>query len=602
MKVLRTYSSFFPKVLPRPKNFIFPVRLVTLIVTMIAWLGCTGSEPSAGQGEKPDAPTPSSLRFKEVTAEAGLGEFRHETGAFGEKWIPESMGSGCGFIDYNGDGWQDILLVAGGVFAESGREPIPALWLYRNNRDGTFTQVSRETGLADVIAYGLGMAVGDYDNDGDEDLYFSTLREDKLFRNDGGVFTDVGEETGVGHASFWSSSAIFFDADRDGWLDLYVGAYIEWSPEKDLWCTTDGKTKDYCTPELYQGIPGRYYHSNGDGTFTDKSAEAGFLPSPGITLGVAELDFNRDNWPDLLVSNDTKPDQLYRNNGDGTFKEMGALSGIAYDENGRARAGMGVDVGVIDDTGEETVFVANFAKEMIGIFRHAGNGIFIDRSAASKIGLSSLMVLTFSVFLIDADLDGDLDLFAANGHVQPGIEATEDGIPYAQAAKMYMNEGNGIFQDIAAQTGDDLVRPIVARGAAYADYDRDGDIDLLVAENAGPAHLYRNDLQEGHFLRVSLKGTKSNRNGIGSQVIALLNGKRMYRRVRSGSSYLASHERTAIFGLGDATHVDSLWVHWSSGGISRFGRIEGDREVLLVEGLDTLSEIPMAGGIAITER
>lgn len=602
MKVLRAYSSFFPKVLPQPENFIFAVQLVILIVTMIAWLGCTGSEPSAKQGEKPDAPPSLSLRFKEVTTEAGLGEFRHETGAFGEKWIPESMGSGCGFIDYNGDSWQDILLVAGGEFPESGREPIPALWLYRNNRDGTFTQVSRETGLADVIAYGLGMAVGDYDNDGDEDLYFSTLWEDMLFRNDGGVFTDVSEESGVGHASFWSSSAIFFDADRDGWLDLYVGAYIEWSPETDLWCTSTGKTKDYCTPELYPGIPGRYYHNNGDGTFTDKSAEAGFIPSPGINLGVAELDFNRDSWPDLLVSNDTKPDQLYRNNGDGTFKEVGAMSGIAYDEDGRARAGMGVDVGVIDDTGEETIFVANFAKEMIGIFRHIGNGIFIDRSAASKIGLSSLMVLTFSIVLIDADLDGDLDLFAANGHVQPDIEATEDGIPYAQAARMFMNQGNGIFQDIAAQTGDDLVRPIVARSAAYADYDRDGDIDLLVAENAGPAHLYRNDLQEGHFLRVSLKGTKSNRNGIGSQVIALLNGKRMYRRVRSGSSYLASHERTAIFGLGDATHVDSLWVHWSSGEISRFGRIEGDREVLLVEGLDTLSEIPMAGGIAITER
>lgn len=600
--MLRRYLPFYPKMLIQSKNHSFAVHLVALIITMIAWLGCTGSEPSAKHGEKSDAPPPLSLRFKEVTVEAGLGEFRHEMGAFGEKWFPESMGSGCGFIDYDGDGWQDIILIAGGVFPESGREPIPALWLYRNNRDGTFTQVTRETGLADVVAYGLGMAAGDYDNDGDEDFYFSTLWEDMLFRNDGGVFTDVGEETGVGHASFWSSSAIFFDADRDGWLDIYVGAYVEWSPEKDLWCTTDGTNKGYCTPEIYKGLPGRYYHNNADGTFTDMSEEAGFIPAPGKSLGLTEFDFNRDNWPDLLVANDTQPDLLYRNNGDGTFKEIGALSGIAYDENGRARAGMGVDAGVVDDTGEETVFVANFAKEMIGIFRHAGNGIFIDRSAASKIGLSSLMVLTFSVFLIDADLDGDLDLFAANGHVQPDIEVIQDGVTHAQAAKIYMNQGNGIFQEAAAQTGNDLVRPIVARGAAYADYDRDGDIDLLVAENAGPVHLYRNDLQEGHFLRVSLKGTKSNQNGIGSQVIASLNGKRMYRRVRSGSSYLASNERTAIFGLGDATHVDSLWVHWSSGEISRFGRIEGDREVLLVEGLDTLSEIPMADRMAVAER
>lgn len=566
------------------------------LLISLALGGCQSREAPGSEDDGAVATRAFRIAFSEATEVSGLGEFRHVTGAFGEKFFPETMGSGAAFFDYNGDGWQDVLLAGGGAWEQSGDSLRYALWLFRNEGDGSFTLASDEAGLGDVDAYSIGIATADYDNDGDQDVYLTTLEENLLFRNDDGAFVEVARLAGVSGEPVWSSSPIFFDADLDGYVDLYVGNYVVWSPDSDIFCSLDGTTKGYCTPDTYEGIPSRYYHNNGDGTFTDRTAEAGFLPAPGKTLGVTELDFNRDRWPDLMVANDTQRNLLYENQGDGTFDEVGSLSGVAYDENGRARAGMGIDAGVVDTTGDVTVFVGNFSKEMIGVYRHNRERLFNDRAAESKIGRPSLMTLTFGLFLFDVDLDGDLDLFAANGHVQSDIESTQDGITYAEAPHLFINRGNGTFHDVVPDVGGPLAKRAVARGAAFADYDRDGDLDILVLENGGSVRLLRNDLLEGagrpaHYLRLTLEGTESNRDGLSSRVLTYFNGRVEERRVRTGSSYLSQSELTVTIGLGAVEMADSIIVEWPSGRSSLFKDVRGDAEYRVVEGRDLLEVV-----------
>lgn len=534
-----------------------------------------GCGAASEQSALPPAAETTEL-FTDVTRMAGLSAFKHETGAFGEKWFPESMGSGCAFIDYDGDGLLDILLAGGGAWPESNLpEAPPALWLYRNQGNGHFVLQTTEAGLGDVAGYSIGFAVADYDNDGDQDFYLSTLTENMLFRNDGGVFTEIGQRAGVAGQPAWSTSVMFFDADLDGLLDLYVGNYVEWSPETDKFCSFDGKEKDYCTPQIYTGVPGRFYKNMGQDRFEDRTAQAGFSVSKGMTLGLLSFDFNRDGFVDLMLANDTTPDELYINNGDGTFRELGAQYGIAYDEKGRTRAGMGIDAGVVDSTGEVTVFVGNFSREMIGVYRYTGSDYFSDRAARSKIGRPSLGTLTFGLLLIDIDLDGDLDLFAANGHVQPQINKIADHISYAEPAHVFMNTGNGEFEDIAPRVGGTLLTELVARGAAYGDYDNDGDLDLLIAENDRGARLWRNETNHPHYLRINLEGTISNRDALGARVITYSDGRRMERFIRSGSSYLSASEQIATFGLGASAVVDSLIIRWPAGGSDRYTHLQG---------------------------
>ena len=578
----------------------------------VALLAGAASACGGSQGEAEEAPAPAfadRLAFEDVTHAAGLSGFRHETGAQGCIWFPESMGSGAAFLDYDGDGWQDIALAGGGRWSDypaclpfsgaSDAETLP-IRLYRNLGKGVFSEVTDQVGLAgfDGVrdAYGLGIAAADYDNDGDTDIYLSALGENLLFRNEQGRFVEASREAGVAGAAAWSSSPIFFDADRDGDIDLYVGNYVAWSPETDIYCSLDGVNKGYCTPETYEGIASRFYRNRGDGTFADETGEAGFLPAAGKTLGVAELDFNRDGWPDLMVANDTQPDYLYVNNGDGTFSEKGALSGVAYDENGKARAGMGVDAGVVDSTGQASVFVGNFSTEMIGVYRHLHDGLFIDRAALSQIGRPSLLTLTFAVLLADFDLDTDLDLFAANGHVQPEIETVQDNVGYEEKPHLFLNRGDGTFEDAAPALGGVLAGEFVARGAAAADYDRDGDIDILMVENGGAAHLWRNRLLENGapddnpvFLRVMLEGEASQGDGLSSAVEVVLDGLRMERRVRTGSSYLSQSELPVTFGLGEHAVADSLIIRWPSGAVDRFAQVEGNRQYRVAEGADQLT-------------
>ena len=475
-------------------------------------------------------------------------------------------------------------MVGGGGWANHTKRNIKTLWLYKNNKDGTFSEVTEETGLGFINTYGLGIVTADYDNDGDQDIFLTSLDRNILLRNDNGIFNDVSQSSGLGNRIEWSSSAMFFDADKDGWLDLYVGNYAIWSPASDLWCSLDSKTKVYCPPEMYTGLPSRFYYNNGDGTFSDHTQIAGFLPAPGKSLGVVHLDYNNDSWPDLAVANDGERDLLYQNNGDGTFTEKGTELGMAYGENGEARAGMGIDAGIVDSSGHPSIFVGNFSNEMIGVYRYSGKGWFNDRAALSRIGRTSYLSLTFGLFLFDVDLDTDLDLFVGNGHVYPFRTKDQEGITYRQVSQLFTNDGSGVFAYANELIAGVLDNKMVVRGAAVGDYDRDGDLDILLTENNGPVHLWRNDIKNKNYLRVFLEGETSNKDALGAKVVIAIDDYKMERIIRTGSSYLSQSELVATFGLGNHTTIDSLSIIWPSGKIDTFTNIKNNRELFIKEG------------------
>ena len=567
----------------KAEHVAFMVKV--LLVAGLFLHACSPADP-------PEGPTAPPLYFTDVTEEAGLSLFRHVTGGQGQSLMPEIVGGAGGVLDYDGDGWMDILLVAGGTWAHLTDDNIQGLHLYRNNGDGTFSEVTEETGLLGVHAYGLGMTAADYDNDGDEDIYVTTLYNNMLFKNEGGRFVDVTLEAGLGKESVWSTSALFFDANRDGWLDLFVGNYVDWSPEKDLECLFEGR-KVFCTPQEYQGRPSHFYLSNGDGTFTNRTEEAGFMPADTTldkTLGVAEWDYNNDGWPDLVLGNDTENDMLFENQGDGTFRERGLMSGIAVSQHGIARAGMGIDTGVVDSSGYASMFVGNFSDETLGVYRYTGNGQFQDRAAASRLGHPSNKTLTFGIILADFDNDTDLDLLAANGHVQTHIAEVVEGITFKQPPQLYLNRGNGVFDEFVP-AGSILEKALVARSVAYLDYDRDGDLDVLLVENNGPAHLWRNDSEHNNWIRVHLTGKESNTSALGAVVQVFVDGLMMERRVRTGSSYLTVSEKIASFGLAGHTRVDSLKVTWPTGKMERFFEVDVNQEVHMLEGEQALTPV-----------
>jgi hypothetical protein len=395
-----------------------------------------------------------------------------------------------------------------------------------------------------------------------------------LYRNNGeGRFELVSQQAGIS-GNHPGLSATWWDADDDGYPDLYVC--------NDFW------------------EPDRFYHNDGDGTFTEQTEEAGLGGSPGKALGIAALDFNGDGWTDFVVANDTQRNLLYRNDGDGTFTDFGVESGVAFDENGRARAGMGVDAAVLDESGQPTIAIGNFSDEMVGLYRHLGNGLFRDRAPASGVGTPSLLALTFGLFFFDADLDGNLDLLLANGHIVEHIEQMQASITYRQPAQLFLGETGGTFKTATNIKGGVFERRLVGRGAAYADYDRDGDLDVLITENGGPVHLWRNALNpqetgSAHFLRVHLVGAPYNRDALGARLVAVAGGRRQERRVRTGGSYLSQSEKTATFGLGSATRVDTLLVYWPGGQVEVFEGVQADQELRLVEGrrqLEPLARTP----------
>ncbi len=516
------------------------------------------------------------FRFTDVTHEAGI-DFRHNTGAFGAKYLPETMGPGCAFIDYDNDGWLDILLANGCDWPGHKRQR-STLRLYHNNRDGTFTDVTAAAGLG-IEMYAMGLAVGDYDNDGWPDILVTAVGQNRLFKNTGkGHFVDVTTRAGLGERSAFSTSALWFDYDRDGLLDLFVCNYVQWSAQHDVFCSADGKNKSYCTPEAYRGSTCWLFRNRGDGTFEDVTAKSGIFDTSSKSLGVALLDYERDGWPDLIVANDTQPNKLYRNRRNGTFEEIGVRSGLAFSEDGRARAGMGIDAADFENAGASGVTITNFDNEMIALYHAGPNGAFSDIALPSGVGAASRNSLGFGCAFFDADLDGKLDLAVANGHIDATVRHIRMNTAYAQPPHLFLNQGGGRFRDVAREVGDSFAKPKVARGLAYGDFDNDGDVDLLITTNQGPALLYRNDVTNGNrSLRLRVTGTKANRDGIGTVVRLYTPDGAQMRMVKSGSSYLSQSELAVTFGLAHRDSAQRMVVEWPSGRTQEFKDVSQGR-------------------------
>jgi enediyne biosynthesis protein E4 len=524
----------------------------------------------------------------DVTLSSGL-QFRHNSGTFGGKLLPETMGSGCAFIDYDSDGWPDILLINGMDWPGHKRRR-STLRLYHNNRNGTFTDVTHASGL-DVELYGMGVAVGDYNNDGFPDILITCVGQNRLFRNTGkGTFVDATMAAGLGGRAGFSTSALWFDYDRDGLLDLFVCNYVKWTPERDVFCSLDGRQKSYCTPEAYRGDTCWLFHNRGNGTFEDVTAKCGIFDTSSKSLGVTMIDSDIDGWPDLFVANDTQPNKLYRNLRNGTFRDVAVEAGLAFSAEGKARAGMGTDSGDFDNSGTPGIAVTNFDNEMIGLFRPQGRGLFEDVALRAGVGVPSRSSLGFGCVFEDLDLDGDLDLIVANGHIDETVRNIRGNVGYAQPPHLFLNLGNGTFRDVAVEAGREFAQPRVGRGLACADFDRDGDVDVLITTNNGPAVLFRNDQRTGNrFVRFHLKGTTSNRDAIGATVRIFHGGTSQSRLVKSGSSYLSQSELPVTFGVGARDRIDRVVVSWPNGRTEEFKNVVTGKAYECVEGKGMLT-------------
>jgi enediyne biosynthesis protein E4 len=547
-----------------------PTLCVPLWLTLFSTLGTASAQ---------------TIHFRDITAQAGI-HFTHNNGAFGKKWLPETMGPGCAFIDYDNDGYPDILLINGQDWHGHPKDGATTLKLYHNNGNGTFTDVTRKAGLA-IPIFGLGVAVGDYDNDGFDDLFITAVGQSHLFHNNGnGTFTDVTKSAGLWGPNEFSTSAAWVDYDRDGKLDLVVANYVQWSEQTDLYCTIDGAHKSYCTPESYKGTALRLWHNVGNGKFEDATQKAGLADPTSKSLGIAILDYNTDGWPDILVANDTQPNKLYLNKKDGTFEERGVPSGIAFSEDGIARAGMGVDAADYDRSGHPSVIISNFANQMVSLYHNEGNGLFVDEAPQSEVGRATLVTLGFGCFFFDYDNDGWPDIFVADGHIEDQIERVQKRVTYAQPPHLFRNLGGGKFTEVTTQMGASFAAPKVGRAAAYADIDNDGFLDILVTTNAGPAYLFQNEGGTNHSLRIKLLGKKSNRDGIGAVVRVTSNNSndKQWQMLRSGSSYLAQSELVLTFGLGTQTKAEAIEIQWPSGQLDKLANVNAGQMITAQEG------------------
>jgi enediyne biosynthesis protein E4 len=543
--------------------------VVAVSVALLAWLGIAAAPPP-----------PSKVQFTDVTTQAGI-KFIHNAGNSGKKYLPETLGSGAAFFDVDGDGWIDVLLVNGKDWTPRGQHTTAAL--YRNNHNGTFTDITRGSGL-DVEMYGIGVAVADFDNDGRDDVYITALEGDRLFHNEGnGKFKNVTAASGIRNASFGTSAA-WLDYDRDGKVDLFVANYVQWSEKGDLWCSLDGNVKSYCTPESYKGTSSRLFHNLGGGRFEDVTNKAGLGDPNSKSLGVTIIDFDNDGWPDIFVSNDTQPNKLYHNSRNGTFAEQGTSAGVAYGEDGVARGAMGVDWADYDRSGRAHLLVGNFSNQMLGLYHNEGNGLFVDEAPISSVGRESLLSLTFGAFFFDYDLDGYPDILTANGHIEEEIGRVQPKIKYQEPPLLFHNLGAKKFENVSSAVGPDFTNPLVGRGAIYGDFDHDGDLDVLLTSNNGPTHLYRNDGgNKNKWISIRTIGTKSNRDGIGASVAIISASGKQWNVVRSGSSYASQSDLALVFGLRQDPIVNSIEVKWPSGTTQKFAKVSTNQFITIDE-------------------
>ncbi|MBI1929660.1 CRTAC1 family protein [Candidatus Poribacteria bacterium] len=581
----------------------------------------------------------AQLRFTEVTAQAGI-HCHHQDGRSGEKYYLETPGSGAAWFDYDRDGDLDLYFVNG---ADLPTPPNPSLLregkpfvpirsggkrrggagvrapprnaLYRNNGDGTFTDVTFEAGVGDT-GYGLGCCVGDYDNDGFLDLYITNFGPNVLYHNNGdGTFTDVTAQAGVGDER-WGTGAAFADYDKDGDLDLFVANYVEYQLENNPVCfwvssrvsgaseVLGGKSlalersegsaffspllvrfRIYCLPANFVGAPDVLYRNNGDGTFTDVTQEAGLFNPDGKGLGVVWGDYNNDGYLDIFVANDTTPNMLYKNNGDGTFTDMAHFAGVALGEKGIPLSGMGVSFGDDDNDGWLDLVVTNFEDDPNSLYHNNKDGTFADATYPSGVGGPSIPYLAWGVDFVDLDNDGYQDIFVANGHIDDNVEAFNPKSTYAQQNQVFRNRGDGTFGEISNQCGPGLLLKKVSRGAAFGDYDNDGDIDILITNSNQTPDLLRNDsVNQNHWLILETVGTVSNRDGLGARVKVVAGGISQIREVKSGSSYLCQSDMRLHFGLGDASVADLVEIRWPSGTVERFEGVKADQFLKAKEG------------------
>ena len=527
------------------------------------------------------------VQFSDVTAAAGI-EFRHISGATGDYHLPETMGAGGAFIDYDNDGDLDLYLINSGFLTDAASQASATSILYRNDGDGTFTDTTEPAGIGNVGNYGMGAACADYDNDGDTDLYVTNFGANVLYRNNGdGTFTDITEKTGVGD-ELLGSSATFFDYDRDGHLDLYVVNYVHYDvdvPRRP--CGVKG-IRTYCHPEHFIGAPDQLYRNNGDGSFTNVTEAVGITnisgPHSGKGLGVIAADFSNDGETDLYVANDTTPNFLFYNNGNGTFTEIGLFSGCAYSFDGIAQASMGVDAGDFNRDGFLDIFVINFSQETNALYQNNGDGTFTDVIYDANLGKESYIFLGFGTGFFDYDNDGWLDLFIANGHISDNIEQITNVVTYAQRDQLFQNNKDGTFTEVSLSSGSYFQYEGVGRAAIFGDYDNDGDLDIAVTQSDGPAHLLRNDGgNRGNWLRIKLVGTKSNRDGIGARIRLTAGNESWEQEAHAGYSYLCSNDPRVLLGLGDVGMVDHLEVHWLSGTVQVIENIPVNQEIVITE-------------------
>ena len=529
----------------------------------------------------------TTVTFVEVLPRTGI-TFQHDNAASSEKYFIETMGAGCGWIDYNQDGFLDAYFVQGaGTPHYKPKQPLHSA-LYRNNGDGTFQEVTQEAGVGADGLFGTGVASADYDNDGFPDLYVIGWNRSILYRNNAdGTFTDVTEPAGVANQGKWGSSAAFFDYDKDGHLDFMVANYVNWSPDNNIFCGEKRPGyRSYCHPDVYQGEMPTLYHNNGDGTFSDVTQPSGVGGEPGKGLGLVAADFDNDGWTDIFQANDTIRNFLFMNNRDGTFRDVSILAGVGFSEDGVAEAGMGTDAADFNGDGWLDIYVTHLDFELDRLYQNNGDETFDDVTYRSRIGNHVILYSGFGTRFLDYDNDGRVDLFIANGHILDNIHLFHEEVTYAEPNLMFRNVGKGHFENVSERLGPDFSVPRVSRGAAVGDYDNDGDLDILISNNGQAPQLLRNEGGNGsHWLEVHLQGTRSNLDGIGARLKLISGDLAQIRDAKGGMSYQAAQDRRIHFGLGAYGRVDTLEITWPSGTVDRLEKIAANQIISIREGV-----------------